>query len=134
MPSADNINIKKGGGRSKRRVKEFCSVFLVQKILDFFLHYHRLVRRAHPIRDEQFLTMVQFWRRRFVVLAHGKDWKTIYGQLDTLFVKPGQNVKCGETIGLVRSTGRTTGPHLHFELHQKNKPVDPQRYISALTR
>ena len=54
-----------------------------------------------------------------VVLDHGKQsQETLYGHLSELFVKPGEWVKQGETIGRVGSTGMSTGPHLHFEIRQ----------------
>ncbi|MEG3894920.1 peptidoglycan DD-metalloendopeptidase family protein [Microcoleus sp. SVA1_B6] len=53
-----------------------------------------------------------------VVLNHKKSQETLYGHLSELFVKPGEWVKQGETIGRVGSTGMSTGPHLHFEVRQ----------------
>jgi len=54
-----------------------------------------------------------------VVLSHNKQsQETLYGHLSELFVKPGEFVKQGETIGRVGSTGMSTGPHLHFEIRQ----------------
>lgn len=62
-------------------------------------------------------------------INHGNDVETKYGHLSKFNVSKGQRVKRGDLIGYVGSTGRSTGPHLHFEIHQKNKAVDPMNYI-----
>jgi murein DD-endopeptidase MepM/ murein hydrolase activator NlpD len=64
-----------------------------------------------------------------VFIAHGYGIVTRYGHMSGFNVRTGQRVKRGEVIGFVGSTGRSTGPHLHYELlvHQRN--VDPVRYI-----
>jgi len=53
-----------------------------------------------------------------VILQHGKDQQTLYGHMSQIFVQPGQVVKKGQLLGLVGSTGNSTGPHLHFEIHE----------------
>jgi len=66
---------------------------------------------------------------RVVVISHGYGLKTKYAHLKKALVKKGQHVKRGETVALVGSTGRSTGPHLHYEVHLNNVQVDPLRYI-----
>lgn len=61
----------------------------------------------------------------YIAIRHGRQYMTTYMHLDKILVKPGQKVKQGEQIGLSGNTGRSTGPHLHFELHINNKPVNP---------
>jgi murein DD-endopeptidase MepM/ murein hydrolase activator NlpD len=56
-----------------------------------------------------------------VVISHGERHETRYGHMSEVLVKPGQYVKQGTVIGLVGSTGFSTGPHLHFELWEKMK-------------
>ncbi len=62
-------------------------------------------------------------------LAHGYGLGTRYGHLSRVLVTPGQRVKRGDVIGLVGSTGRSTGPHLHYEVFRTGNQVDPRRYL-----
>lgn len=61
-----------------------------------------------------------------VVLRHYNGLETVYGHLSKLQVKPNQIVKAGDVIGLGGSTGRSTGPHLHFEVRFQYEPFDPE--------
>ncbi|MCO6545884.1 MAG: murein DD-endopeptidase MepM [Gilliamella sp.] len=61
----------------------------------------------------------------YIAIRHGRQYMTTYMHLDKILVKPGQQVEQGDKIGLSGNTGRSTGPHLHFELHINNKPVNP---------
>jgi murein DD-endopeptidase MepM/ murein hydrolase activator NlpD len=64
-----------------------------------------------------------------VFLAHGFGLTTRYGHLSRIEVKPGQRIKRGDVIGRVGSTGRSTGPHLHYEVRMDGDPVNPLAYI-----
>jgi len=64
-----------------------------------------------------------------IYIKHTGGWATLYGHLSRIFVRPGQNVRCAQIIGAVGSTGRSTGPHLHFEMRYRNIPVDPVPYL-----
>ena len=64
-----------------------------------------------------------------VLLDHGHDVKSRFGHLDTIRVTAGQEVKRGEVIGLAGSTGRSTGPHLHYEVIVRGAPVNPRTYM-----
>lgn len=66
-----------------------------------------------------------------VILSHGFGLTTRYSHMKnaSVKIKPGQAVARGETIGEVGSTGRTTGPHLHYEVRLSGVPVNPMRYI-----
>lgn len=66
---------------------------------------------------------------KVLTINHNYGIKTVYAHLDKVLVKKGQGVKRGQTIGLVGETGRTTGPHLHYEVHLNGVPVNPLRYI-----
>ena len=64
-----------------------------------------------------------------VVVKHEKDLCTYYGHLSSINVKKGQRVAKEALIGRVGSTGKTTGPHLHFEVRRGNTAVDPDAYL-----
>jgi murein DD-endopeptidase MepM/ murein hydrolase activator NlpD len=64
-----------------------------------------------------------------VILDHGYGLETLYGHTKAILVKKGQKVRRGDTIALMGSTGRSTGPHVHYEVHVNGTPVDPLSYI-----
>jgi len=64
-----------------------------------------------------------------IQLVHGFGMSTRYGHLSRVMVTPGQRVKRGDVIGLVGSTGRSTGPHLHYEVFRAGVQVDPRKYL-----
>jgi murein DD-endopeptidase MepM/ murein hydrolase activator NlpD len=66
-----------------------------------------------------------------VVIDHGFGITSRYGHLSAIKVKPGQMVKKGDVIALQGSTGRSTGPHLHYEVRYKNIPLNPKKFIEA---
>ena len=60
-----------------------------------------------------------------VIIDHGYGYKTLYGHMTKIKVRPGQRVQRGETIGWVGSTGKSTGPHCHYEVFVNGEQVDP---------
>jgi murein DD-endopeptidase MepM/ murein hydrolase activator NlpD len=64
-----------------------------------------------------------------VAIDHGYGMETQYGHMAKVLVKSGQKVRRGDVIGLVGSTGLSTGPHLHYHIKSNNHAVDPQRYV-----
>lgn len=73
------------------------------------------------------------WRPYYgntVVLDHGEGQETWYGHTENILVSAGDFVARGESIALVGSSGRSTGPHLHFEIRKNNQVVDPIHYLN----
>jgi murein DD-endopeptidase MepM/ murein hydrolase activator NlpD len=66
-----------------------------------------------------------------VEIDHGNGFSTRYGHLSAIEVKVGQRVRIGQEIGRIGSTGRSTGPHLHYETRIKGEPVNPQKFLRA---
>jgi len=66
-----------------------------------------------------------------VEITHGNGYVTRYGHNEKVLVKVGDMVKKGQAIALMGSTGRSTGPHVHFEVYFNGQAVDPMKYIQA---
>ena len=64
----------------------------------------------------------------YIILDHG-GFQTLYGHCETLCVKKGQKVSAGDVIATCGSTGRSTGPHLHFEIRIGDKKIDPTPFL-----
>jgi murein DD-endopeptidase MepM/ murein hydrolase activator NlpD len=71
---------------------------------------------------------------RMVEINHGNGLSTRYGHLSEIGVKVGDPIKIGQVIGAVGSTGRSTGPHLHYETRIDGEAVDPQKFLRAGVR
>jgi murein DD-endopeptidase MepM/ murein hydrolase activator NlpD len=71
---------------------------------------------------------------RMVEIDHGNGLSTRYGHMSQIDVKVGDVVKTGDVVGEVGSTGRSTGPHLHYETRINGEAVDPQRFLRAGAR
>jgi len=69
-----------------------------------------------------------------VEINHGNGYVTRYGHNKSLLVKAGQKVTKGEVLALMGSTGRSTGPHVHFEVLHNGKPVNPAKYIYTASK
>jgi murein DD-endopeptidase MepM/ murein hydrolase activator NlpD len=68
---------------------------------------------------------------KMVEIDHGNGFSTRYGHLSDINVKAGQRVRTGQIVGRVGSTGRSTGPHLHYETRIDGDAVDPQKFLRA---
>jgi len=64
-----------------------------------------------------------------IILDHGQDIRTVYGHLAKMAVQAGQTVERGAVIGYTGNTGRSSGPHLHYEILVKNQSVNPRAYL-----
>jgi murein DD-endopeptidase MepM/ murein hydrolase activator NlpD len=67
----------------------------------------------------------------YIIIAHGNGFETLFAHLSKRLVKKGTQIKNGDKIGRIGSTGRSTGSHLHYEIRYKGKPVDPMKYIEV---
>lgn len=78
------------------------------------------------------VVLVADWQNgygRLVELDHGGGLTTRYGHMSKILVEPGQLVTRGQTLGLLGSSGRSTGPHLHYEVRIDDEPVNPMDYL-----
>ncbi len=64
-----------------------------------------------------------------VVINHGNNYQTLYGHMYRIKARVGQRVKRGEVIGYVGNTGKSSGPHCHYEVHHRGNPVNPIYYF-----
>ncbi|MCU1283996.1 MAG: peptidase [Acidobacteriales bacterium] len=66
-----------------------------------------------------------------VVVNHGHGYETLFGHMSGFAVTVGQHVQRGDVLGYVGLSGRSTGPHVHYEVHINNTPVNPHKYMRA---
>jgi murein DD-endopeptidase MepM/ murein hydrolase activator NlpD len=71
---------------------------------------------------------------RMVEVDHGNGLSTRYGHLSEIDVKVGDRLKPGQSVGRLGSTGRSTGPHLHYETRIEGEAVDPSRFLHVGTK
>lgn len=63
-------------------------------------------------------------------IQHNNNFETLYGHLSKIKVKVGQKIAVGDNIGLVGSTGHSTGSHLHYEVRKNGKPINPTKFLT----
>ncbi|MET0170560.1 MAG: M23 family metallopeptidase [Aliihoeflea sp.] len=68
---------------------------------------------------------------RLVEIDHGNGWTTRYAHMSRIDVKTGERISTGDQIGAIGSTGRSTGPHLHYEIRKNGKATDPIHFLRA---
>lgn len=74
------------------------------------------------------------WMRGYgnvISIEHGQKYRTVYAHLAKNLVQKGEFVTKGQEIGKMGSTGRSTGPHVHYELHLNKRPINPMRYLNS---
>ena len=98
--------------------------------------FHAGMDFSSPIGTDVYATgnaTVEFtgWKQGYgncVILSHGYNYKTLYAHLSKSLVRRYQKVHRGDVIALVGNTGKSTGPHLHYEVRYNDKPVDPRNF------
>ena len=65
-----------------------------------------------------------------IMLKHGNGYETLYGHLSKILVSVGQQIDIGQQIGNIGSTGRSTGPHLHYEVHLHGQQINPESFLT----
>jgi murein DD-endopeptidase MepM/ murein hydrolase activator NlpD len=65
-----------------------------------------------------------------IMLKHGNGFETLYGHLSKILVQVGQKIDIGQPIGQIGSTGRSTGPHLHYEVHKNGQQINPETFLT----
>lgn len=95
--------------------------------VDVAAPYGEVIRAA----DSGTVIMSGWWDGygKAVVIDHGKGISTVYGHMSRIYAQENNTVKKGQIIGLVGSTGYSTGPHLHFEVRVNGKPTNPMPYL-----
>lgn len=68
---------------------------------------------------------------KMIMIESNDGWATLYGHLDKIIVHEGAKIKQGEVIGALGNTGRSSGPHLHFEIRKLDGPIDPLPLLPA---
>ncbi len=74
------------------------------------------------------------WMRGYgnvIAIEHGQKYRTVYAHLAKSLVKKGEFVNKGQEIAKMGNTGRSTGPHVHYELHLNKRPINPMKYLSS---
>ncbi|MEO0142337.1 MAG: M23 family metallopeptidase [candidate division WOR-3 bacterium] len=67
----------------------------------------------------------------YIIIEHNKNYSTFFGHLNSITTKQGEEVAAGAVIGTVGSSGKSTSPHLHYEVRFQGKPVDPTAYLPS---
>lgn len=70
---------------------------------------------------------------KYIVIEHPLGYSTVYAHLDSVDVRTGNKVKAQEMIGRSGNTGRSSGPHLHYEIRYLDEPIDPKRFLEAVS-
>lgn len=98
--------------------------------------FHEGMDFTAPVGTEIFATgngtvVLAGWRQGYgntVEINHGFGYRTLYAHMHQIRVRVGQKLNRGDVIGTVGNTGKSTGPHLHYEVHYRGRPVNPQNF------
>jgi len=107
-------------------------------ITQYPVWYHMAFDIANPslpgvaVAESGTVVLVEYLRYGYgqhVIVDHGDGMSTLYAHMSEIYVKVGDRVARGQIIGKMGSTGRSTGPHLHFEVRRNGTPVDPRPFL-----
>ena len=129
VPLGTPVTGAKVSSRYGMRVDPFNKRMAMHGGLDF------KAKRGTPVKATGYGVVVKAGRQggygKVVEIRHKNGYTTRYAHLSRIKVQVGQHVEKGETIGKVGSTGRSTGPHLHYEVRKNDKTRNPAKYIQA---
>ena len=100
--------------------------------------FHEGIDFTAPVGTEIYTTgdgvvkTIEYSRRGYgnmIIISHGFGYETVYAHLSKVNIKPGQKVKRGQVIGFVGNTGKSTAPHLHYEVRKNGNPIDPINFF-----
>lgn len=100
--------------------------------------FHEGIDFTAPVGTEIYATgdgvvkTIEYSRRGYgnmIIINHGFGYETVYAHLSKVNIKPGQKVKRGQIIGFVGNTGKSTAPHLHYEVRKNGNPIDPINFF-----
>lgn len=110
-----------------QRISPFTGMLQMHEGLDI------AARPGTPVKaSAEGVVIYSGWKSDFgklVTIDHGYGYRTRYAHMSNIYVKNGQRVRRGDTIGSVGNTGRSTGPHLHYEVKVRGLPVNPKTYL-----
>ncbi len=69
-----------------------------------------------------------------VVIQHNKELKTLFGHMSKILVQQGDKIEVGDVVGTLGSTGRSTGPHLHYEIYKNNERINPEEFLKTFNQ
>jgi murein DD-endopeptidase MepM/ murein hydrolase activator NlpD len=104
------------------------------RITQGFHQYHKAIDLAEPVGSPVYpimdgvvesISYQRFGYGNHIIIDHGSGFKSLYAHLSKVIIKKGQEVDKNTVLGLVGSTGRSTGPHLHLEVHDNGQPFNP---------
>jgi len=131
-PLGKPVNGKIGSGFG-RRLDPFTNREAMHSGIDFEgIPGTRVVATADGVATE--VSFDKGGYGHFVRIRHGNGYETLYAHLLKPQVQPGEGIKRGQLIGLLGNSGRSTGPHLHYEILLNGRPINPAKYIATDTK
>jgi len=128
----DNKNLKRTGSGWGYRIHPIYKIRRFHYGLDFVANIGTPIYATGNARVQYVINNLDKSSQGYgnlIILDHGYGYKTLYAHLSKFNVKAGQEVKRGEIIGYVGSTGLSTGPHLHYEVIKNGRKVNPIHYL-----